>query len=875
MRTTLLAVAIALVISILPVSAQAVTNHYQLNIPRQPLDAALKDLATQTGVQIARFSDIPHGGAPVVGPVSGDMSVDQAITSLLASTGLTYKKVNDRTIAVVTPGAGSVAWPTTGRGSTASQHSATSSEGGGSGEGADGKRAFWNSFLVAQADQGGSSNSPPGEKQAAKQEPVQLQEVIVTAQKRNERLQDVPVPVAVVDTESLADRNLTRLEDFSTTVPALSVGTTGNTIAYLAIRGVTTGGALTNPTVGVTLDDIPFGPSSGLAFAGTSVPDIDPSELKNIEVLRGPQGTLYGAASIGGLIKYVTNDPTVDNVYGRLQGDLNSVHSGDSLGWGIRGAVNVPVGDTFAVRLSGMTRQDPGYVDDPVTHLDGVNRTDDSGGRIAGLWKPADSLTIKLSALINNLTANGNSDVNIDPTSGNLKQSVFYGTGGYTQILRLYSAVVNAKLGDVDFTSVTGYQTYHVKHYSDYTPFYSPYAEQFFGVSGAPDIDNINTKKFSQEFRFSSSIGGRADWLLGGFYTHEDNMTDQAVYSGDPSNGALVGLLGDFYYPTTYSEAAVFADLTIHFSKRFNLQIGGREGRNRQRYDETDTGPLPQLFYGSPSPVTTIPTIHTEDSSFTYLVTPQFTISNDLMAYARVASGYRPGGPNPYSSLFGFPQSFKSDKTVNYEIGTKGSALNNALSFDASIYYITWRDIQVTVLDPVTFYTYLTNASSAKSEGVELSGMARPLSGLTVSAWVAWNEAVLASDLPSSQGSEVGLSGDQLPFSSRWSGNLSAEQAFPLGNGLSGFVGVQGIFVGERVGQFAGTFSATRPVFPAYTRLDCQVGLRRNDWSVTAFVNNVTDRRGVVNIFQVTTEPFYTFIQPRTVGLTFRRNFRE
>src|ERR1700678_1267405 len=227
-----------------------------------------------------------------------------------------------------------------------------------------------------------------------------LAEIVVTAEKREERLQDVPVPVTVISTEDLLNTNHQRLQDYYTTVPGLNL-VSGDGASSLAIRGITTGGGSTgNPTVGVTIDDVPFGSSSGLLAFGGQIPDIDPSDLARVEVLRGPQGTLYGASSIGGLLKYVTVDPSTEGFSGRMQADANSVYNGNGPGYVVRGAVNIPLTDTLAVRASAFTRRDAGYIDDPFIGRDGVNRADVNGGRVSLLWRPSADLSLKIGALL-------------------------------------------------------------------------------------------------------------------------------------------------------------------------------------------------------------------------------------------------------------------------------------------------------------------------------------------------------------------------------------------------------------------------------------------------------------------------------------------
>jgi iron complex outermembrane recepter protein len=211
--------------------------------------------------------------------------------------------------------------------------------------------------------------------------------VVVTAEKHEARLQDVPVPVTAISADGLASSNQVRLQDYYSSVPGLSIASDGFRagIPTVAIRGITTGG-YGNPTVGITIDDVPYG-SSTLQGGGVYSPEIDPSDLQRVEVLRGPQGTLYGASSRGGLLKFVTLDPSTTALSGRVQSDVNTVHHGEGVGYGLRGAINIPITDSFAVRASAFGRRDVGYIDNVLTDERGVNR-DTASGRLHGYHVP-------------------------------------------------------------------------------------------------------------------------------------------------------------------------------------------------------------------------------------------------------------------------------------------------------------------------------------------------------------------------------------------------------------------------------------------------------------------------------------------------------
>jgi iron complex outermembrane receptor protein len=244
------------------------------------------------------------------------------------------------------------------------------------------------------------------------------------------------------------------------------------------------------------------------------------------------------------------------------------------------------------------------------------------------------------------------------------------------------------------------------------------------------------------------------------------------------------------------------------------------------------------------------------------------------MLYARLASGYTPGGSNgPLCHVFGFSCEYSPDKTYNYELGAKGTALNHILSYDISLYRINWHDIQLHAVVPPGI-GYLTNASEAKSQGLELSLEARPLTGMTAAAWGAWNTAELTE--PFSPGiAAQGVPGDRLPYSSRFSGNFSLNQEFPLLSNMTGFVGASVSYIGNRLGAFsgAGSLPGPREYLPAYARTDAHIGMRYDTWTVNAYVNNAADKRGIlergVDLLPVAT----LYIQPRTVGVNVTKIF--
>lgn len=812
------------------------------DIPTQPLETSLLELSKQATFQlIVSSGTLPARAAPAL---VGKMTIKAALERLLRDTDLSYKWVGDHTVTVM-PRAASV--PVSGP---------RLSESGSWSESVGGKGLH--AFRVAEAEPGTAAEPAAARRGSpSAQSPDKLTEVVVTAQKRTERLQDVPVPVTAIDAQSLVDTNQFQLRDYYASVPGLNLAQTDNGGVSISIRGLTTGAGVT-PTVGFTLDDVPFSSLS-------APPNVDPNELARVEVLRGPQGTLYGASSIGGLIKYVAIDPSTEGLSGRLQVGTSGVHNGNGAGYSVSGSVNVPLTDTLAIRVNGFTHEDPGYIDNVLTGQQGVNKSRTEGGRAAALWRPSDTFTLKVNALIQQGRLFGSPLVEVQPGFAGLQQSFLGGLGTTFGKMQAYTANLTGKIGSAELTSLTGYTKRAGSESLDLTNGLIP-EERYYGVAGAGSVQDSAINHFSQELRLSMPLGTRIDWLLGTFYTDDRTpINNSNFFLEDP----VTSERGAPFYlqqaTNRYQEYAAFTDLTFKLTDAFDVQLGGRESHIRQKNTDMISGPLVFLQYHTSQVV--IPAEDSSENAFTYLVTPRYRFGPDLMAYARIASGYRPGGPNLSYGLDPkvVPKQFDPDKTQNYEVGTKGEFLDRRLSLDASVFYILWRDIQVDAIDYNANTAYIINASRAKSEGVELALTAKPLTGLTVSGWVVWNEAELTKPFG------LGAAGDPLPYSSRFSGYASATQQFPLWGNVRGFAGASLSYVGSRESEFV----TPRQLLPTYVKTDLQLGMQNDRWVGTFFVTNATDRRGLLdNAGQVLLHPHaFDIIQPRTVGLNVSRTF--
>lgn len=398
MRFTLLSIALTLSAAVIPVSAQATAEHqhYQLNIPRQSLDAALKDFAKQTGLQIARFSDAVDGSA-MVGPVTGDITVAQALNSLLGPQGLSYKVVNDRTIAIVKPGLEQTSVGP-GDADVLSVTEGVLNSGATPDPGAAKKAGWFERFRVAQnepaspSDSSSSRDEKPSQNFSDNPDQQKLEEIVVTAQKREERLQDVPISITALSGDTLQQKNYTSLSDIAGSAPNLQFG--GGASAQVFIRGVGQSDFLltTDPGVGIYIDGVYIARQSGTP---ASLADIE-----RVEVLRGPQGTLFGKNTLGGALNIITKDPN-----GAFDG-MARVQVGSRDRRDVDGAVRFPISETLAASLSVNLQQQNGYYRNLTTHED-FSDLDRKAARGKLRWAATDALTLVLGADFERRRQNG------------------------------------------------------------------------------------------------------------------------------------------------------------------------------------------------------------------------------------------------------------------------------------------------------------------------------------------------------------------------------------------------------------------------------------------------------------------------------------
>jgi len=728
-------------------------------------------------------------------------------------------------------------------------------------------------LIVVQSASAQDVESNDTNKQAVTPKITTLQDIKVTAQKKSESERDVPISMSVLESNTLLNMGLVRLSDYYAQIPGLSINDRGAGRATLVIRGISAGPEL-NPTVGLSVDDAPFGSST----TDYSIPDLDPFDIDHIEVLRGPQGTLYGASSMGGLIKFVMASPSTDRFGGRVQSDVSSVEHG-SMGSAMRAEINIPLTNNLAVRVSAFDRHDAGFMDDVAQHRKNVNEGHAKGGRLSAVWNAGERFTVRASALAQNVWTGSTTRVfmqgdSYTPLYGPYAHARLPGTDTANIRARMYTVQMDGDLGWANLTSVSSYSQYRLIGPQDATGTFQGLIESLYGVSdaGAKVINNNRTGKLTQELRLSSPDDGRMfNWIGGAFFTHERTFGLQDITAVAPATGADLGLdpLYEGLSPSTFKELAAFGNLTYKFTDQWDVQGGGRFSSVRQRFSNAYSGPL--------NGGDTFDDERTGDHVWTYSFGPRYHFNANVMTYLRVATGYRAGGTNTVflQDEGKFPTRYTSDSLTSYEWGLKSDLADHKLTLDAALFYISWKDIQLSAISTVTGQNYFVNAGGAKSQGGELNLAWHPLHGLTLSANTAFTDAVLTREAPSGT---YGKAGDRLPYSPRWSAYLSADYIYPLTASLNGNLGGGMVYVGDRQSSFTSSASVPRFDLRAYTTAELHAGIQSLDWNVNLYVKNLTDAKGYLsamaqNVATGVSSYGLAVIQPRTFGVTATYSF--
>lgn len=652
----------------------------------------------------------------------------------------------------------------------------------------------------------------------------QLDEIVVTATKREEKLVNVPTTIDVVSAATIDKLGIVGIDDYLGLIPNVaqySLGTPGN--STIVIRGMFTGSASLTSTTAYYLDEAALTASGFVSTATYISPDVGLADVDHIEVLKGPQSTLYGANALGGVLRIITKKPDPTAVSGSAGTDFSTVDGGGE-GYGVHGSINLPlIEDKAAVRINLFKRQDPGYYDNLGTGRKNTNEAQIEGGRIAFRFLPTDRLAIDLNALYQSIDATSagfeqDNQVTLTPAFGaynyssaeNLRSTTYYRTVG---------ATVAYKFDNGTLTATSGYAKYGTAVLSDTSAVYAPFVASFAEPGASIFLtSDVQSTKETEEVHFASNRLGHFEYVLGGFFTHEDDLfqTDAPIINPDGSTpAAFGGVLILSPNPATYREYAGFGDLTYYITDSLDVTGGFRYGENKQYVDSMTYGFFSLFFPNA--------TYNFNDNDKNYLATLRWRPNETTNFYLRAASGYRPGGPNIGATSY--PPAL-ADTVWSYEGGVKGNLPGEKWFYEFSVYHVNWDHVQLPGVDPKTSSQITTNGGTAHVDGAELELTVRPGPGLSVTGALGFNRAKLVSVAPDVTAVIGATAGDPLPLTPRWTASLTADYIIPLGGRADGDIGVtyQGLG-GRRNSSYPADPTSGNVDLPGYQTVDLRCGV--------------------------------------------------
>lgn len=708
---------------------------------------------------------------------------------------------------------------------------------------------------------------------------VQVDEIVVTASRRAERLVDVAGQVGAVDGGTLEKLKARNLADFAAFTPGVSFQSTSPGTNRVVIRGVTTGGSQQSSAIGLYVDDVPIGSSTQFG-QGAQALNIGLFDLDRIEVLNGPQGTLYGANALGGTLKYITAAPDTGAPSGRIEAEGGHTEHGAG-SWAGRAMANLPLGDDFALRAVGVYEDNGGFIDDPTHGRDNLGRSKVLGGRLSVGGALTPRLRLRLNAFGQRVKTDGaavefQNPSTGRPTGGAYNQSNATPESGRAS-LALVSGVGDLDLGKAKLTTVTAWQDNRLKAISDESITYGAIVTALFGpVAGSNPFrltTDVRTRRFTQELRLASIDNKRLEWVVGGFYSREKTRQQVGLTNAASRDGYLFGVpIGSFDIPSVQRELALFGDATVYFSRTVDATIGVRQSWNKLDYVQRAWG----LGNNPTNPFGVITSqASSDESTTTWLFNLRYRPTSATTVYTRAASGYRPGGPNIVFGSGSGNASFGSDQLWNYEVGVKQSFGDGRGLISVTGYQIDWSKIQLVV--NVNGVNQYVNGGDARVRGSEfaLSWRSRAGVGMTLSG--AYTDAKLTTVAPALG---VGYVGARLPLSPRLSLAALIDYRAKLSGGATADFTLALRHVGSRQAGYVGSPSIPLYRLKAYQTVDASVDVTLvSGWRFSPYIRNLFDVRGDVsaatfaNAYVPSAPVPVTLSQPRTLGLTIGRSF--
>lgn len=700
-----------------------------------------------------------------------------------------------------------------------------------------------------------------------------LHTVTVTAGKREQSVRDVAGSVSAVTGQQLQDIGAQSLADYIQSTPGVVFNQYQPGVSHVVVRGIASnsGNVQGQATTGYFLNEVPL-TEPGWTIV---VPDIDTFDLNRVEVLRGPQGTLFGSASMGGSINYIANTADASGFDAAVEATVSQTRNADT-GFGAKAMVNIPIKeDVFAIRAVAQYRDDPGYLDNIGLGRDGSNDVSVSGGRLSMVLTPSENTTLTWLSLLQTTDSDDNS-YRI-PALGDLVRDTAVPEFTNTDIT-LHSLRLDQDFGWANFTALASYQKKQQDWRFDYTPirvFYN--ADLDLNLTAPLYIDSGGESDGrSIELRLTSPSGGRFEWLVGAMYFDTDKTLYEAIGAEGaaaefdnsslygPGSGAIIAPDGEifnaFYSDVSGSEAALFGEGTYAFTPQWKLTVGGRLFKTKVRITSTQVG-----FSTYPGDPIVTPS-ETDENGFNPKVSLSYSPSDNVMFYGLVSEGFRFGTPNtPGLSAYPIPSGSSSDSLVNYELGTRTSWLDGRLQLDATAFYVDWSDIQLRLQTP-DFFNYAANGGKAYSRGIELTASWRPNDQFQWLTSATWQRARLDEDLFILYYGTA-PKGSRLPGSSDWSVNNNLSYRFDAR--YSPTLTLTHQYLSEGISDLNSAVPGAVPNEQGdYNLFDLRFRMSFGNTDITLFGSNLTDERGVTRTVSEVNGLGEGIVRPRTFGVT-------
>lgn len=722
-----------------------------------------------------------------------------------------------------------------------------------------------------------------------------LEEVVVTANRREENVQAVPASIQVLDGTVLDRLGANDFEDYLNSISSVGMTRSGSGSVKAGVRGVSnvigseSGVGDSTSTVGLYLNDVPIQGSGPL-------PDLALYDIQRIEVLKGPQGTLYGEGAMGGAIKMILTPADASTFSTRAEGAVSSTEDGGT-NYEVKGAVNLPlISDRMAARVVASYRDDSGFVDNTRQGIEDIDSSTTLNVRALLDWELTDAFSAEVLALHQDFDQDDFSEV--VSGAGDLQSNL--AEDRYNEVkFDLYALTLKYDFGGAELVSSTSSWKNERERFERAATvgFFLNFTLEPFGLPPVAPTDAqgftlfLDQKAFTQELRLSSTGDARFDWTVGAFYRDAEQKSTgyDTIQDMTPINDAIIA--AGFFPPQAvfessyafeskieeqFKQTAVYAEADVEVVERLNLKVGARWFQEDLDLSQRDEGlnlvALDLEFLGIPNP--SFRETSADDDDLIGRVGLSYRLSDARMVYALVSQGFRSGGPNFSGGLAGttVPELFESDSLINYEIGAKTAWLDGRLIANASVYYIDWSDVQVRVSGTNT--AFIGNAGEAQVRGGEVQLIAVPSD-----RWqLGLNLGLLRSELSSLAPGVAGRVGADLPNAPETTGSAYVQYGWPVGEWGDGIARFDYLYVDEQAIELLPPTGTTDDYYlDAYDLGRFQIGLQSSRWSAFVFADNLWNERAVTSKTRLnppsSAEERLSVVRPRTIGVRFVLSF--